>query len=274
MEFNSNTVRSGVRRSGIIGNVGRHLYITRDQNSPIYNPSCTSATCGTTAGQNNRRPYQPTPTTYTFAAISLAAPVANSSYHSLQATLTRRFDRHFSIQASYVWSKVMGYGTFGQCLRSEQLPRPARDRCSQQLRGVVHLCHTGRSRISVSSARTVLSGWQINGITTLRSGQPFNVTSGIDTNFDATNNDQAECRRKSVSAGWSRKNRYEERLLQYGGICHAARGSPLRQCQVRYAVWPEIRQHGSLSLQIISYLSVRPICNSEARSSTSSTMST
>jgi len=38
--------------------------------------------------------------------------------------------------------------------------------------------------------KQVLSGWQINGITTLRSGQPFNVTSGVDTNFDGTNNDR------------------------------------------------------------------------------------
>jgi hypothetical protein len=36
----------------------------------------------------------------------------------------------------------------------------------------------------------LLSGWQLNGITSLRSGQPFNLTSGTDTNFDGTNNDR------------------------------------------------------------------------------------
>jgi hypothetical protein len=36
----------------------------------------------------------------------------------------------------------------------------------------------------------VLSGWQLNGITHLQSGSPFNVTSGVDTNFDGTNNDR------------------------------------------------------------------------------------
>jgi hypothetical protein len=35
-----------------------------------------------------------------------------------------------------------------------------------------------------------LSGWQLSGITSLRSGQPFNVASGADTNFDGTNNDR------------------------------------------------------------------------------------
>jgi hypothetical protein len=102
-----------------VGNVGRHLYIAFDQNSPQYKAECTSAICGSTTGQNNRRPYQPTPKSYTFATILLSAPVINSSYHSLQATLARRFDQHFSIQASFVWSKVTGYGRLDEHLRSQ-----------------------------------------------------------------------------------------------------------------------------------------------------------
>jgi hypothetical protein len=172
-----------------IGNVGRRFYITRDQNSPIYNTSCTSATCGTTAGQNNRRPYQPTPTTYTFASISLAAPIANSSYNSLQTTLTRRFDRHFSIQASYVWSKVMGYGAVvnsydlnsSRGLLAIDVPNNFVVSYIYATPDVHHLGFVGK---------TILSGWQLNGITSLRSGQPFNITSGTDTNFDGTNNDR------------------------------------------------------------------------------------
>jgi len=172
-----------------LGNLGRHLYITNDQNSPIYNSSCTSATCGSTAQLNNRRPYQPIPTKYTFAAISIAAPVANTSYHSLQATITRRFDRHFSLQAAYVWSKVIGYGPSVN----------AYDISSS--RGVLAIDVPHNFVVSYIYAlpavsrygfigKQVLSGWQINGITTLRSGQPFNVTSGVDTNFDGTNNDR------------------------------------------------------------------------------------
>jgi hypothetical protein len=39
-------------------------------------------------------------------------------------------------------------------------------------------------------ALIMLSGWEFNGITTLRSGQPINVVSGIDTNFDGNDNDR------------------------------------------------------------------------------------
>jgi hypothetical protein len=172
-----------------IGNVSRHLYITFDQNSPVYNSNCTSAKCGTTTGQNSRRPYQPTPATYTFASISLSAPVANSSYHSLQATLMRRFDQRFSIQASFVWSKVIGYGPLTN----------AYDLNSS--RGVLDIdvpYNFVLSYIFVSPevhhlglfGKQLLSGWQASGMTTLRSGQPFNITSGTDTNFDGTNNDR------------------------------------------------------------------------------------
>jgi hypothetical protein len=36
----------------------------------------------------------------------------------------------------------------------------------------------------------VLSGWQLNGITTLSTGSPFNVTSGVDSNVDGNTNDR------------------------------------------------------------------------------------
>ena len=172
-----------------IGNLDRHFYITTDANAPIYRSNCTSATCLGTANINARRPYQPTPSTYTFATISTASPRSNSVYHSLQATLARQFNRHFSLQASYVWSKVIGQGPV------------VNNYDVNSSRGVMAIDVPQNFVISYIYAvpdihylglvgKEVLSGWQINGITTLRSGQPFNVTSGIDTNFDGTNNDR------------------------------------------------------------------------------------
>jgi hypothetical protein len=174
-----------------VGNVGRHLYLSVDQNSPVYSRACSSMTCGTTLGQNIRRPYQPTPTTYAFGPINLYAPIANSSYHSLQATLARRFDKRFSIQASFVWSKVTGYGP----------PTNAYDLSSS--RGVMDIdvpLNFVTSYLFVLPdlqhlgffGKTLLNGWQINGLTIIRSGQPFNVTSGTDTNFDGSGNDRPD----------------------------------------------------------------------------------
>ncbi|HEY2472496.1 MAG TPA: carboxypeptidase regulatory-like domain-containing protein [Terracidiphilus sp.] len=171
------------------GNVGRHLYSVLDENSPIYSTACTGATCGTTIGENARRPYQPMPAIYTFGAISIAAPAASSSYHSLQAVINRRFNRLFSLEANFVWSKLTGFGdpTNAYDLRSSlgllDIDVPINFRASYIL--VV----PGPRRLG-SLGKVMLSGWEVSGITILRSGQPVNVTSGIDTNFDGNNNDR------------------------------------------------------------------------------------
>lgn len=172
-----------------IGNVGRHLYITTDVNTPVYSPTCTSATCLGTAGINNRRPYQPTPSTYTFASISIAAPRANTSYNSLQATLQRRFDKHFSIQASYVWSKVISLNPVVD--QTDVRSSRGVDPTDIQNNFVISYIYvTPNVRHLGLVGRQVLSGWQLNGITRLQSGSPFNVTSGADSNFDGTTNDR------------------------------------------------------------------------------------
>jgi len=166
-----------------VGNVSRHFYLTRDINAPIYSPTCTTSTCGSTAQINARRPYEPTPATYTFASISQVAPISNTSFHSLQATLTRQFDHRFSLQMSYVWSKAMGFGA------------PVNSYDINSARGLLSIDVPQvfvASYIWVSPSihylgvvgKQVLSGWQLNGITTLHSGSPFNITSGSDTNFD------------------------------------------------------------------------------------------
>jgi hypothetical protein len=172
-----------------IGNVGRHLYITTDVNAPIYNAFCTSATCLGTPGINGRRPYQPTPSTYTFASISIAAPRENTSYHSLQATLQRRFDHHFSIQASYVWSKVISLNAVVNQtdVRSSRGVDPT-DVPNNFVVSYIYVTPDVKQFGLIG--KELLSGWQINGITHLQSGSPFNVTSGVDTNFDGTTNDR------------------------------------------------------------------------------------
>ncbi len=38
--------------------------------------------------------------------------------------------------------------------------------------------------------RTLLNGWSVSAIVTLRSGKPFNITTGTDDNFDGDNNDR------------------------------------------------------------------------------------
>jgi hypothetical protein len=54
----------------------------------------------------------------------------------------------------------------------------------------------------------VLSGWQLYGITTLSTGSPFTVTSGVDTNLDGNTNDRPNLIANPVLPG--RRSRQEK----------------------------------------------------------------
>jgi hypothetical protein len=180
---------------GYVGNVMRKGYISRDENSPIYVPGAST----TTAGLNARRPYEPTPSSYVFGQIGDYDAVENSSYNSLQAKLTKRFSHGFSLSASYVWSKLMDFdsqdpsGANGSTLVDQNdigmdyglsdydVPQ---DFVASYLWAAPAMKHWGWL------GRQVLSGWQLNGITTLTSGSPFTVTSNVDSNLDGNVNDR------------------------------------------------------------------------------------
>lgn len=123
------------------------------------------------------------------AETRLVAPIGNSQYDSLQTSLERRFSGGFQFGASYTWSKSMG-----MC-------------CSQDSDGLAAIqipeyYHLNRSVTSVDTPHNLTvnsvwelpfgrgrklatsgpvswfaGGWQINGILSAVSGQPFYVTS-------------------------------------------------------------------------------------------------
>ena len=178
-----------------VGNISRKFYLLRDQNSPVYVPGASIST----AGLNARRPYQPTPTTYTFGEITEYDPASNGNYNSLQATLTRVFAHRFSLLASYVWSKTMddvsvdpASATIPQLVNENNVGYDygLSDQDVPQRFVASYLWAAPDVRRWSWIGKEVLSGWQINGITTLQSGSPFNVTSGKDTNLDGVNNDR------------------------------------------------------------------------------------
>ncbi len=198
-----------------VGNVSRKFYLLRDQNSPVYSPGASV----TTAGLNARRPYQPTPTTYTFASIGDLDPVANSSYNALEATLRRRFSHRFSLSISYVWSKDIDIasgdpGSFtGWSLANNS--DAAMDRALSTIdvpQNFVasYVWATPDVRLWGALGKQVLSGWQLNGITTLSTGSPFNVLSNKDTNLDGISLDRPNLVGNTVLSGQSRTAKINE----------------------------------------------------------------
>jgi hypothetical protein len=178
-------------RLAYVGSVGRLFYLARDQNAPVYEPGGST----TSAGLNARRPLQG------YASIGMIDPASNSSYSSMQLTVTRRLANHFSLLASYVWSKTIDNvsadpGSATAYTLSDQYD-VSRDRGLS----TIHLPHrfvasflyqlpgTG---VGGFLGKEVLSGWQLNGIVTLESGSPFNITSNSDTNLDGIATDRPD----------------------------------------------------------------------------------
>ncbi len=176
---------------GYVGNVGRKLYLQRDANSPIYGPGAT------TTNINDRRPYLPN----VFGGIYESATSANSSYNSLQATLTRRFANNFSVMANYVWSKAMD-------ILDDEATSPSNVTLSDsnnfrrdhgpsgfnypQVFKSSWIYRSPRIHLFGWLGTQVLSGWQLNGITTARTGKSLNVVSGTDTNLDGVATDRPD----------------------------------------------------------------------------------
>jgi len=173
-----------------VGNALRKNYITVDENSPIYAPNAAVSTAGLIA----RRPYEPygvgATSTFRFGAIQLTEPSENGNYNSLQATLRGRFGKRLTMFASYVWSKALNYAgpnvnAYDIRMNYGAAPTDLRHRFVAsylfELPSTTRLGFVGRE---------VLSGWHLNGITSLQSGSPFTVTSGVDTNRDGTTNDR------------------------------------------------------------------------------------
>jgi hypothetical protein len=173
---------------GYVGNASRKLYLQHDINAPIYAPGAST----TTAAINARRPYQPTPKTYTFADIELNDNVNNATYNSLQATLRGRVGRKLTMRLSYVWGKSLGYS--GPIVDNSDISKnygplaiDVRQRFVASYTYLLPEIHRFGA-----FGQEAINGWHISGITAFSSGNPFTVTSSVDTNLDGTNNDRAD----------------------------------------------------------------------------------
>ena len=173
---------------GYVGNATRKNYLQHDINTPVYVPGAAT----TAAGINARRPYEPTPNTYTFQGIQLNDNIDNDTYNSLQASLQGRLGRKLTMQASYVWGKSLGYT--GPIVDQSDIARDygplAIDLRQRFVASYTYLLPEVH-RFG-AFGREAINGWHISGITSFNSGNPFAVTSGVDTNLDGTVNDRAD----------------------------------------------------------------------------------
>jgi hypothetical protein len=122
------------------------------------------------------------------APTTLVTGLGTTHYDSLQASLSRRFSQGLQIEASYTWSKVIGWN-----INSDSGPNFVQALAYFQLNSVVadydrtHMFHvsqiwelpfgSGKKLAQKGALSVILSGWQISRLWSFYSGTPFSVTA-------------------------------------------------------------------------------------------------
>jgi hypothetical protein len=135
------------------------------------------------------------------------APGYTSNYNGLQARIERRFAAGFSTNVAYTWSKAIGYGANNDSALSFNWPDViARNRSSLGFDRTHNLRVSsllelpfGRNKPLLQSGllARLAGGWQINGIFTAYTGNPFTVSASA-TSVNAPGNTQTADQVKST----------------------------------------------------------------------------
>jgi Carboxypeptidase regulatory-like domain/TonB dependent receptor-like, beta-barrel len=158
--------------AGYVGTKGTKLSIFLSGNDPEPGPG----------DPNLRRPHE------SVGSVSLMTAVATSSYHGLQLKVEKKFVQGLGILACYTFSKAMSIGGDGFGMSAS--PQNSRDLSADRALSAFHRQHNfvmsyvyefpfksrshGESVWATLGAH-LLEGWEVNGITTARTGQPIGV---------------------------------------------------------------------------------------------------
>ncbi|HXN23367.1 MAG TPA: TonB-dependent receptor [Candidatus Dormibacteraeota bacterium] len=137
-----------------------------------------------------------------FSSILRPSNGAWSYYHALQITYTQRPLRGLNVQAGYTWSKNIDTGSEGTFVGGGDTNAAVSEtQGGRSLRGLSRLSQPHRFTLSYiyelplfkkqeGVFGRVLGGWQVSGVTTLASGNPFTVFIGYDLNGDGIGGDR------------------------------------------------------------------------------------
>ena len=153
-----------------VGNKGSNLYDSNPINIPPAGPGAIQP----------RRPYP------LFGGITYNGQDTSTRYHALQAKFQKRFSAGVWYLVSYTWSKNINVGNtpavggnyaYETALSGFDIPQNLTASAGFEL-------PFGRGKRFLSNANLLtsgfLSGWQLQGITVLRSGRPFTPTISRD----------------------------------------------------------------------------------------------
>ena len=170
-------IKNYLFETAYVGTKGTGLPVTFNVNTPF-------AGAGSVA---SRRPAQG------LSDISYTSAMDNSSFNALEARLEHRYSNGLALLASYTYSKTIDIG--GESLIGDLSLRDARNVMAERSlssgdmrhRFVISVLYDlpfGTDAQSISRTRfvnAIARNWQVNGILTVRSGQPFTPALGTST---------------------------------------------------------------------------------------------
>ena len=148
---------------GYIGNRGLHLSASRNINRLI-------------AGTANR-PYP------AFGNITVPTNDTVSSYNAMQASFRRRFHHGLTFNVNYTWAHTLDEGgvAFGSGAQDDTNYRAEYGNADYDVRHNLEFDYTYQLPAAPMLPGWLGRGWQVNGITQMRSGLSVNVTCGCDS---------------------------------------------------------------------------------------------
>jgi Carboxypeptidase regulatory-like domain len=183
--------RKWVLELGYVGTKGTHLRETRDAiqsvNATPANPFTVTDT-GDNSYQitdntfSNAIARTPTPGLNGYSGYQIFANDAYSIYHSLQATVSRRWERGY-IQAAYTFSKNIDATSTGNTANNTAFndestinaSRGISDFNRPQVLKISYVYELPFFAHAAGFRRTALGGWSVSGVTSFQSSLPFSV---------------------------------------------------------------------------------------------------
>ena len=207
---------------GYVGSKGTKLADVRNMNQAIYIPGndASGQPLSTPDPFNidSRRPSQLFHLTpYPVGGVDQIGSRASSTYHALQATFNKRIGRGLSVLGAYTWSKSIDdaadpFGFTGD----SGAPQNSYDLRQERARSAFDISQQftlGYTYELPFQGNQWVKGWQVNGIATAKSGQPFTALLGFDTSL--------------TGSAFNRPNNAPGALVAKGGQVFINRNLPL-----------------------------------------------
>ncbi|HUQ90754.1 MAG TPA: carboxypeptidase regulatory-like domain-containing protein [Bryobacteraceae bacterium] len=182
---------SALIRVAYEGQSAYHLFGSVEANAAVYDPLLS-------VNDNRRTITQRRPLGQYYQGLALGKNIGTSSFNALVVSVEKRMAHGFSVLGGYRWSKCLNMSDsafFDANAYASPNPRFDRGPCGynvpHQLRFSYGWQLPGFQSLG-SIAKTVIGGWQTNGILNVRDGLPFSVSSGIDNSFTGIGRDRAD----------------------------------------------------------------------------------